>query len=64
MAREKEMLREQLARISEAFPGKECLTATEVARWMGKDVKTVRRAFSFKKPFGISIVQLAREMLP
>lgn len=64
MPREKEAFRDQLERLTKAFPGKEVLTATEVARFLGRDVRTVREHFTFKKAIGISIVQLARELLP
>lgn len=64
MPLEKEGYRDQLERLTEAFPGKEVLTAKEVAQFLGRDVRTVRENFSFKKAIGISIVQLARELLP
>lgn len=64
MGREKEMLREQMLVIRNAFPDKELLMPGEVAKWLHKDPRTVKRDFSFKPGIGISIVQLAREMLP
>ena len=64
MGREKEMLREQMLVIRNAFPNKETLLPGEVARWMHKDPRTVKRLFSFKPGIGISVIQLAREMLP
>jgi hypothetical protein len=66
MPRNKEMFDDQLARIIAAFPGRELLTATEVARWLKQDPRTVQAKYTFKgsKRREISIVQLAREMLP
>jgi len=64
MPREKEAYRDQLERIIEAFPGREYILPSELSKWLKRDIRTVRRLFSFKKGFGISIVQLAREMLP
>lgn len=64
MPREKEAFRDQLQRLTEAFPGQEVLNAKEIAQYLHKDVRTVRQIFSFKKRLGISVVQMAREMLP
>lgn len=64
MRMEKEMLQEQVLIIRNAFPNKEMLLPGEVARWMHKDPRTVKRLFSFKPGIGISVIQLAREMLP
>lgn len=63
MAKEKPDYRHQLERIQEAFPGKETLCPCEVAKWLHKDPRTVKKIFSFHPVMGISIVQLAREML-
>jgi len=54
---------EQLQRITEAFPNRETITPCEVAKWLHKDVRTVKRIFTFRDGYGISIVQLARQML-
>jgi hypothetical protein len=66
LARTKEMFDDQIARIIAAFPGREVLTATDVARWLKQDPRTVQAKFTFKGTGRreISIVQLAREMLP
>lgn len=63
MPREKIDYRNQLERIMEAFPGKEVLSVNEVSKWLKSDQRTVARRFTFRKGYGISIVQLAREML-
>lgn len=60
MPREKEAYRDNLERIIEAFPGKEVLLVSEVARWLGKDPRTVKKLFPFKDGFGITIATLAR----
>ena len=45
----------------EAFNGKEVVTPHEVANWMRRDVRTVRRELKdIIKPLGISIAALAR----
>lgn len=49
MAREKEGFRLNLERINEAFPGKELLIATEIARFEGRDVRTVRKRYKFNQ---------------
>ena len=44
MPREKELFRENLARIDAAFPGKEILFITDLKKYLGvKSPKTVRR---------------------
>lgn len=63
MVREKEMFREQLAEIKNAFNEKPLLSITEVGRWLQMDRKTVAKRFTFKDG-KISAVQLASEMLP
>lgn len=60
MPREKEAYRDNLARIIEAFPGKEVLTVADLSRWMKKDPRTIKRLFPMKKGLGISIATLAR----
>ena len=41
MPREKELYRENLARLDAAFPGRELIPAKEAARYLGMDVRTV-----------------------
>lgn len=60
MPREKEAYRDNLARIIEAFPGKEIITVTELAKWLHRDIRTVKRKFPIKDGIGISIATLAR----
>lgn len=59
MPREKECYRLVMERLEEAFPGKDMLTAPEVARFLGKDVRTVRKHYPIKKSIGISKAVLA-----
>ena len=64
MPREKECYRENLMLIREAYPDKTMLTATEIAQFWGKDVRTVRKVLGkkLKKRVGVSITVLASEM--
>ncbi len=62
MPREKEAYRDNLVRIMEAFPGKEVLCPTEVAKWLHMDYRKVKKIIPFKKGFGISVATLARFM--
>lgn len=63
MSREKQGYRENLARVDEAFPGREMLTATEIARWFGCSPDKVRRDFKFSATLRrISKADLARQM--
>lgn len=59
MPREKEAYRDNLVRLNEAFPDRDMLTIKEVAHWMGRDVKTVKKYIPFKKGIGISKATLA-----
>ena len=61
MPKEKEAYRDNLERIIFAFPGKEVLTVKDVALWMKKDPRTVKKQFPFKE-YGISIATLARAL--
>lgn len=60
MPREKEAYRDNLSRILEAFPGREIITITELARWLHLDPRTVKRKFPIKEELGISVASLAR----
>lgn len=67
MAREKEAYRDNLELLMQRFPGKSALNQSEVARYLGRDRRTVAKKYSFdKKKKGcrstISIVVLAREL--
>ena len=59
--REREGFRDNLARLQEAFPDKELLTVSDVARYVGADRSTVRRWYKFNATtHRISKVDLAR----
>lgn len=64
MPLEKPSYRDNLERVLEAFPSPhgEMLTVQEVARFLGKDPRTIKRIFPNIKPFGISKASLARFM--
>lgn len=62
MAREKEAYRDNLERICAAFPNREVLTVAEVARYLGKDRRTLQKWLPFQKGIGISVVVLARHL--
>ena len=47
--REKEMYRDNLMEIREAFPGKRCLTVQEVGEWLGIDRRSVTKLIEEKK---------------
>lgn len=61
MSREKELLRDNIARIKEKYPSKELLTASEVAKYLGICTKTVRKRYTFTRGY-ISVVKLASEL--
>lgn len=62
MPREREAYRDNLERILASFPGRETLTVQEVARYLRKDPRTVKRIFPFKPGLGISVATMARYM--
>lgn len=64
MPREREGFRDQLARIIDAYPEREMLTLNEVASFCGVCRRTAKTWFSFNQSNMISIVTLAKEMLP
>lgn len=45
MPREKPDYRDVLERLDAAFPGRELLTKTEAAQWLGVSTETVRRRY-------------------
>lgn len=61
MSREKESYKDNLERIKQAFPDREVLTIAEVARWMKRDPRTVKRELPFTA-LGISVATLARQL--
>ena len=62
MPREKPAFRDNLDRLDEAFPDRELLSVTEVARYLGKSSQTVAKRFPFRRGLGISKATLAREL--
>ena len=62
MPKESEYYRDNLARLSERFPGKEGFTLTEVAKWWGVDSQTVKKHLGLQKGQLISAATLARKM--
>lgn len=61
MPREKECFRDNLERISNAFPGKEILTKRDVISFTGRGYYFVSTHFKFNGS-NISKVELARQM--
>ena len=59
MPREKELYRENLARIDESFPNREILSQKDCAEFLGLDRKTVKRRYGVSRD-GITKVQFAR----
>jgi len=62
MPREKESYRDNLARLEDAFPSKQLLSPKEVARWAGRDVRTIRKFYFAKDQAYITIPQLASKI--
>ncbi|MBQ4145297.1 MAG: hypothetical protein IJD36_01595 [Clostridia bacterium] len=59
MAREKELFRDNLVRLDEAFPGQEWLGQIDVLNYTGiKDRRTIYKRFGITKA-GVSKVKLA-----
>lgn len=50
MSREKELFRDNLARLDDIFPGQEMLSVGDIKAYTGmKDVKTVKKYFDLSK---------------
>ncbi len=62
MSRETEYYRDNLSRVIEAFPEKEVLTLTDIAKWWGVSSVTVTRRLGLHKGEYISKATLARKM--
>ena len=62
MPREKISYRDNLERIHERFPDKECLTITEVQAFTGLTYYKVRKRFEFAEDRTISKAKLARAL--
>lgn len=61
MPKEDEAYRDNYEALLKYSEGKMLLTATEVARYLGKDPRTVKKMYNIPKP-GITIPTLARRM--
>lgn len=61
MGREKEGYRDTIAELNRMFPEKGMLTKTDVAKFMGQSISTVRRKFKFKDGM-LSKPDLARQV--
>ena len=64
MSREREGYRDQLERICTVYPDREMLTLNEVAKFCNVCTRTAKSWFSFNRSNMISVVTLAKEMLP
>ena len=64
MSREKVGYRDTIAQLNEMFPDKGMLTKTETAKFMGVDIKTVkRRGIKFNEATGrVTKADLARQV--
>ena len=59
MPRELPNYRDILERLDEAYPGKEVLTKTETAAWLGISTKTLKKRYNLPPGFN-SKVQVAK----
>ena len=59
MGREPANYRDILERLDEAYPGKEVLTKTETAAWLGISTKTLKKRYNLPPGFN-SKVQVAK----
>ena len=62
MSREKEGFRDNLERIDAAFPDKELLTVTDIAKFEGSDRGTVRKRYRFNQFHRITKADWARQV--
>ncbi len=62
MPRETEYYRDNLSRVMEAFPDKETLNITDIAKWWGVPVRVVTQKLGIHKGDYISKATLARKM--
>ena len=62
MPRETEYYRDNLARVLEAFPDKETLNITDIAKWWGVPTRMVTQKLGIHKGDYISKATLARKM--
>ena len=61
MPREKECYRDNLVLIKEKYPDENMLTVKQVAKFTGKDYRTVKKLFKFNNGY-ISVANLASQM--
>jgi hypothetical protein len=59
MPRERPAYRDNLERLNEVFPNRDLLNAADLARFTGRDRRTVQKIFAFKNNY-ISKVEVAR----
>lgn len=62
MPREKEAYRDNLERICERYPGKELLSKTETAKFLGVTRVTVEKYVKFLDCGKVSVASLARQI--
>jgi len=62
VAREKELFRTNLQLLSEFFPEKRLLRPFEVAKYLGIDVRTVKKKYKFDADNYISTTVLASQL--
>lgn len=63
MPKEKEGYRANLELLNNRFPDKDALNITDVARFLGQSVKTVRRKIMFNETTGlVTKADLARQV--
>lgn len=60
MPREKEGYRETLEMLMMVFPNRFTVKATELSKWLGKDVRTIKKHYPIKADGTISLAMLAR----
>ena len=62
MPREKEGFRLNLERINAAFPGKELISVPEIARYEGKDPRTIKKRYKLNRFGELSKADWARQI--
>ena len=60
MPREKEAYRDNLEMLMQVFPGRLKVKATELSRYFGQDVRTIKRHYPISDDGTISLATLAR----
>lgn len=62
MGREKDGYRANLERINEAFPGKEMLYRSDIAKFEGHQIRTISKRYKFNRFGEISKADYARQI--